>query len=162
MNQTEWLHAIYEKVGGNLDNPQALTAAAIALDDEQAMVYQAEAFGRRLRSDLRGLERKMLREVVESPEPATPLPGMDYEPTMVKRMRQVIVVDGVTYDTGSLAGQVGAEVLSRWASQIRKGAVTTLEHARLAERTAAALVEASAAAGRDVSAAEVWGWEQAA
>lgn len=164
--KADFLTAIYEHVGGRLDDKQELTAAAIAVDDEQAMTYQAEAFGRQLRSDLRALERKMVREVTTPATKETSrLPSVDwsgYDAAALKRMREYIIVDGVTYDTGSLSGTEGATVLETWAVQVRKGAATTLDHARLAQDTAQLLRRASEDAGRDVSAAEVWGWRAAA
>lgn len=165
MSKNDWLAAIYDAVDGNLDDKQALTAAAIAIDDEQAMRYQAEAFGRQLRSDLRSLERKLMRDVNPPQSQTSPIPQVDWSDYVsgpVKRMRQIIVVDGTSYDTASLAGREGAQVLETWAQQVRKGARTVLDHARLAEDTARVIVEASEKVGRDVSAAEVWGWKAAA
>jgi hypothetical protein len=86
----------------------------------------------------------------------------EVEPGFAIDIRTTLILDGVEYDVGSLAGADGADVLRKVAARDLKPAKTTIVRCKGQLALADHIVAESERLGRDVCAAEVLGWSQAA
>lgn len=169
MTQTEWLDAVLDRVGADLtraDIPR-IKQAAIALDDEHYHMLAEDAVGAtlvdRLKSRQRSRTRSVRSEVKASQGSERSLPGIDlsaYDMPAERLMRETLRLHDQTVIEAHAAGPDAEAAMRQWAAENAPGAKTTLARCRLVRDTADVMTLRREALGRDVSAAEVWGWTQ--